>query len=51
MTPRIDLTEVLKWLREVQKDQHDLDFSATDTKVIAAILGNHIQTAMDLSGN
>ena len=42
------LTEVLKWLRQVQKDQHDLDFSATDSKVIAAILGNHIQTAMDL---
>ena len=42
------LTEVLRWLREVQKDQHDLDSSATDSKVIAAILGNHIQPAMDL---
>ena len=42
------LTEVLKWLREVQKDQQDLDFSATGSKVIAGILANHIQEAMDL---
>ena len=42
------LTEVLKWLREVQKDQHSLDFSATDSKVIVGILANHIQAAMDL---
>ena len=42
------LTEVLKWLRQVQKDQHDLDFSATNSKVIAAILANHILAAMDL---
>jgi hypothetical protein len=42
------LTEVLKWLRQVQKDQHDLDFSATDSRVIACILANHIQSAMDL---
>ena len=42
------LTEVLKWLREVQKDQHSLDFSATDSKVIVGILANHLQVAMDL---
>ena len=42
------LMEVLKWLREVQKDQHSLDFSDADAKVIAGILANHIQAAMDL---
>jgi hypothetical protein len=42
------LMEVLMWLREAQKDQHSLDFSATDSKVIAGILANHVQTAMDL---
>jgi len=41
------LMEVLKWLREVQKHQHSLDFSTTDSKVIAGILANHIQQAMD----
>ena len=42
------LAEVLNWLRQVQMDQHDLDFSATDSKMIAGILANHIQAAMDL---
>ena len=28
-------------------DEHRLDFSATDAKVIAGILADHIQAAMD----
>ena len=42
------LAEVLQWLREVQNDELDLDFSETDSKVIAGILANHIQAAMNL---
>ena len=42
------LAEVLQWLRELQNDEHDLDFSATDSKVVAGILANHIQAAMNL---
>ena len=31
-----------------QMDQHSLDFSATDFKMIGGILANHIQAAMNL---
>ena len=41
------LAEVLQWLRELQTDEDDR-ISATDSKVVAGILANHIQAAMNL---